>query len=266
VSGGYIVIEHDAMDDVIGGDSTHGLASWAVFCHLVRRAGPDGTCWPSIADVADGTRLSRATVKRALRSLTQRGIIDTVQRGRRTVRRILRHRPQWLTDAPHNPKEWLTCSPRSQEWWHIDEPEVAHLRATTWLTGEPRKNNQRTITKNNNTPPQRSLPLAGGDARIQGGETISDEFDEFWRAYPRKVGKRAAQKAYCAALKRADAAAILQGVRVLAKEFAARPPDQLKFCPHPSTWLNADRWEDAPVTAEAPPPLLKPVTCTKSNN
>lgn len=68
-------------------------------------------------------------------------------------------------------------------------------------------------------------------------------FAEFWSAYPRKEAKRAAVKAYRAALKRATAEDILKG----AKRYAATRPEP-RFTAMGATWLNADRWEDSPVS------------------
>jgi uncharacterized protein YdaU (DUF1376 family) len=61
-------------------------------------------------------------------------------------------------------------------------------------------------------------------------------FLEFWEAYPRKVAKGDALKAYLKALSRASHAEIVAG----AKRYKPDP----KFTKHPATWLNADCWLD----------------------
>jgi uncharacterized protein YdaU (DUF1376 family) len=76
------------------------------------------------------------------------------------------------------------------------------------------------------------------------------DFDDFWAAYPRKVGKDAARKAFASALKRASVADIAAGLN------AARWPSERQFIPHPATWLNAGRWQDDPTDA-APEPAGK---------
>lgn len=63
-------------------------------------------------------------------------------------------------------------------------------------------------------------------------------FDAFWRAYPRKVGKGAALKAWNAAIRKADPERIVEGVERYPW------PDDPSFVPHASTWLNGQRWED----------------------
>jgi hypothetical protein len=69
------------------------------------------------------------------------------------------------------------------------------------------------------------------------------DFEEFWQAYPRKVGKRAAREAYEQATRQADPAVILEG----AQRYAADPNREAQFTPHPTTWLRQGRWEDDPL-------------------
>jgi len=66
-------------------------------------------------------------------------------------------------------------------------------------------------------------------------------FDEFWKLYPRRQGRRAAEKAFERAIKRSPASEILQG---LTDQLPTFDEKEKKFVPHPSTWLNQDRWKD----------------------
>ena len=72
-------------------------------------------------------------------------------------------------------------------------------------------------------------------------DAYTPEFEAFWTAYPRKKDKRAAWKAWKAALKRADPEAIINAAKA-----EARRPCELKFRKYPASWLNADAWEDEP--------------------
>lgn len=72
----------------------------------------------------------------------------------------------------------------------------------------------------------------------------SDRFDEFWEAYPRRVGKKTAQARFTAACKRATPETIIAGARRLAND--PNLPEK-QFIPHPSTWLSRDGWEDEPL-------------------
>ena len=66
-------------------------------------------------------------------------------------------------------------------------------------------------------------------------------FNEFYQAYPRRVGRREAATAYKKAAARADTSEILTGACRAAS--AAIGQDE-KFIPHPATWLNRDGWLD----------------------
>ena len=79
-------------------------------------------------------------------------------------------------------------------------------------------------------------------------------FDEFWRGYPRKVGKTAAKKAWAKAVKEVDAAEIQAG---LDAQLPAMAKTEARFIPHPATWLNEGRWMDEPDK----PPGLDRDTC-----
>jgi len=71
----------------------------------------------------------------------------------------------------------------------------------------------------------------------------SNEFDEFWLVYPRKVGKQEAEKAFAKAIKVAPASEIISG----AQKYAKDPNRVPTFTAHPSTWLNQGRWSDDPL-------------------
>lgn len=78
-------------------------------------------------------------------------------------------------------------------------------------------------------------------------EVVDRDFEDFWTAYPRKVGKDAARKAWANAKKRASVAEIAAGLN--AAQWNADP----RYRPHPATWLNEGRWQDTPEDA-APEP------------
>lgn len=69
---------------------------------------------------------------------------------------------------------------------------------------------------------------------------IEDLFNEFWTAYPRKLDKAKAFRAFRSALKRATFEDIIAGV-LLYRNDPKRDPD---FTKYPATWLNNDSWEN----------------------
>lgn len=75
----------------------------------------------------------------------------------------------------------------------------------------------------------------------------TDDFENFWRTYPRRIEKKSAFKAWKTALKSgATADEITAGAARYAKYRAGEPE---RFTKHPSTWLNRGCWEDEYSTA-----------------
>ena len=69
-----------------------------------------------------------------------------------------------------------------------------------------------------------------------------NEFEIFWKAYPRKIGKGYCQEIW----KRKKFPAIEIILESLQKSIASSDwqKEGGKFIPNPSTWLNQGRWED----------------------
>lgn len=71
-------------------------------------------------------------------------------------------------------------------------------------------------------------------------------FSTFWSAYPLKVGKLAAMRAFSKALRQATASELLRGV----ERYKATKPAWQQWA-HPATWLNQGRWlDEVPHAAE----------------
>jgi general stress protein YciG len=89
-----------------------------------------------------------------------------------------------------------------------------------------------------------SSTAAPSTATPKPGSDDDPNFVRFWAAYPRRVGKGQARRAWATALKKgADPDAVIEA----ASRHAARCGNQdPQYIPHPSTWLNGERWGDAP--------------------
>lgn len=87
----------------------------------------------------------------------------------------------------------------------------------------------------------------GPSGRIQKQEVgkqeiniVSQQFEEFWSLYPRKTAKKPARTKWNR-LTKTDREAALNHIR--SKPYEAR---EAQFIPHPSTYLNQERWNDQP--------------------
>lgn len=67
-------------------------------------------------------------------------------------------------------------------------------------------------------------------------------FNEFWSAYPKKVGKKDAQRAF-AKVPKAEWPKLIPAVE-RQKKSKQWQKDDGQYIPNPSTWLNQGRWDD----------------------
>ncbi len=80
--------------------------------------------------------------------------------------------------------------------------------------------------------------------------TSEDRFNRFWAAYPRKVGKAAAEKVF---KKLHPSEALLQKMFKTIeaeKKTLQWQRDNGQYIPHPTTWLNQGRWDDEVQSAD----------------
>ena len=69
----------------------------------------------------------------------------------------------------------------------------------------------------------------------------SETFDLFWAAYPRKVAKKAAEKAW---LRLKPDTKLSYAIIESVKAHMANGWRETQFIPHPATYLNGERWND----------------------
>ena len=106
----------------------------------------------------------------------------------------------------------------------------------TKMSPTPRQKCRLEQYKNNNTRENNTRACARG-------------FDRFWAAYPRKVGKGAAERSFERI--RPDAA-LLDGMLRAIETQRQSDTWQRGYIPNPATWLNQRRWEDEPDGVTAP--------------
>lgn len=169
----------------------------------------DNGAWPSIATLARYANSSERSIKRDLQYLQDLGELTVEINGSDFG-------GQYKTN-----KYWITLS-----------------GVTDWVSG---------VTGQVSRGDRLGKPGVTDVAHKPSLETYINlyaQFDEFWNVYPRKVSKRAAIKAYESALGRATHDEILAGAIRYSND-RNLPPQE--FIPYPTTWLNGDRWGDAPL-------------------
>jgi len=68
-------------------------------------------------------------------------------------------------------------------------------------------------------------------------------FEQFWKKYPRKVGRGGAVRAFNTAIRKTDLDTIMAGLKIYA---VAMADTEQQYIAHPATWLNQERWADDP--------------------
>lgn len=109
-------------------------------------------------------------------------------------------------------------------------------KSTNELTNEQPTDNQQITNKQ----PQRK--------NKRNKEYIYAHFDTFWAAYPRKVSKEKARKAF----EKLNADEELMSKLLRSLENQKQRWTDPQYIPYPGTWLNGRRWEDE-TTTEAQP-------------
>lgn len=94
-------------------------------------------------------------------------------------------------------------------------------------------------------PPDSLIPdsLIPDSKPSVGKPPLSEGFETFWKAYPKKVGKGAAEKAWLKAKVNGELKAVLEAVgRQSRSEQWLKDGGQ--FIPNPATWIGQKRWLD----------------------
>ena len=82
--------------------------------------------------------------------------------------------------------------------------------------------------------------------------TKEEQFEAFWKSYPRRVAKGAARSAFVKAIKKTTLEAMLEAVT----KYVAMKPEKIDY-KHPATWLNGECWDDEWEPAQSKAPALK---------
>lgn len=173
-------------------------------------------CWPSIKRITTQTDVGVSLVRKHLVRLDEVGLITKVERRRRVDGSL----GTWVYTINFTSVNGLTVG----EGPSVNGLTVDHSQQVDALESlkvlEPEKENTRA-------------------------------FDEFWKAYPRKIAKPAALRAW-KRLRLKEHLSVMLGLSLWV-EYWKRAGTEDAFVPYPQRWLNDRRWETPPETKAADP-------------
>lgn len=91
-----------------------------------------------------------------------------------------------------------------------------------------------------------SPPLTPRGGRGGNNDVYIERFKEFWAAYPKKIGKDAALKAFMKRKPSADLVSKMITAIEWQKQTDQWTRESGRYIPNPATWINQGRWEDEP--------------------
>lgn len=226
------------------------LSPLAVRLYLVLRQHADsrGDCFPSRRRLSDLLRVSLPTLDKARQQLVDVGALTMDRRkgaGDEWLSCIYRVHWEAKGSKESLPGVVKNLSDPSKESYaltktqltYTEDPKDIDHHDTNDVTPRPSQ-----AHRANESPTGQDVP--GTNAVAVRSPQMAD-FDRFWDAYPRRVGKKAAYVAWTKAVTEADPETIIAG----ALRYANDPNRDDTYTAHPQTWLRAGRWDDEPLPA-----------------
>lgn len=224
-----------------------------------------GNIYPSLARVANDCGLTDRAVRSAVRRLEAAGVLTVEQKedpGRHRPR-LYRIDLHALREGNSDASGGTTFRAECGSGRNV-VPEQAERRSgaggTTFRQSiiDPSCNHQESLSVAEQSEDDADHPHQihqpdnqqhRGDqpnAKARKTDQGAEEFEGWWTLYPRKIGKGAARTAYARARRKASAEELEAAARRFAALVTAERRD-LRYVPHPTTWLNQERWADVPA-------------------
>jgi len=240
---------------VIASDLPHVAARVAVRIALHLRV-DTGQCNPSHKALADGARVSERSVYRWIDLLESAGWIEIERASGLANQYVLRTTATSMAGVTTATSMAEVDSPTTATSGNRPLPKRGGTTANR-LAVKERKSEERKSEGKSQTPAAENFAApeakekdpggVKGKRRKQSRAADAESFEQFWAAYPRKVAKEAARRAFAKAIEAgASHAALMAGVERYRAERAGQDP---KYTKHPATWLNAGCWQDEPIGA-----------------
>lgn len=218
-------------------------------------ANDDGEAYPAVSTLAKHCRMTTRNANHLLAVLKVSGELEVrLNEGPRgtnvyRVRVGQQHRePLKPPSAQDRPGPLSTASPLNPE---------APFSPVSGFTSKPPSFTSESAFPKPLTPPSDEPPLNRQEPPLR-------SFEAFWSMYPRKAGKKPAAAAF--ARMKPSAQQLEQMLTALRWQCATETwtKDGGKYIPHPTTWLNQERWRDEPPIGAKPASSLRDSWATQA--
>ena len=215
MSEGYGIIPKKVMKDE---DLT--IDAKAIYAFMASFAGAGNTSFPSVKFITDKLGISRQRFNKHRKLLEDKGYI--------TIKKERKSDGSW-----ENNVYTLETLPRLQN------PTLDNLTLDNPTSGNVTTNNN---TINNNTINNNTDNIDHQPS--DDGQSTSERFENIWKDYPRKEGKKKAFASYKRALNNGVTdEEIMEGLEKY-NQYIKKEKTDRKYIAHGSTWFNENRWQD----------------------
>lgn len=244
------------MSEVFDRSKTQGNAR-LVLLSLADSCNDDASCWPSIRKIAEKANISEPITKKYLNALIQIGVITRDERedfsGRQTSNlytiNIEKIGDDEITqDVIHQvtpPSRLKTF--KGVTAVNVGEDNPSHMVVGVTKVSLPIMNHH----KEPKIEPSMESSTMVSHSVLPKADVKSNDFDIFWNAYPKKVSKEQARKAWYKL--KPDLSVIIP---LIEKFKASKQWQDKQYIPNPDTFIRNKRWEDEIVVPSTTNQLL----------
>jgi Helix-turn-helix domain len=236
-----------AIDFVFKHSKTKNHTTLIVALTLADFANNRGVAWPALSKIAEKSRLSVRSVCTVLGELERLGEIRRERSTGGATKRTMYFLALTTNDVQANYEAYSQLTMKhvhGSTMKHVHTNCEAGFTPTVKRASHALNRHKPSLKKTGDKSPEPFLN------RRRTEPEQGEDFDRFYNAYPRKVGKADALKAW----KKLNpnpklVAEIVAGV----KRYADTVQDsEAKYIKHPGPWLNSRRWEDEPTATGEP--------------
>lgn len=195
---------------------------------------------------AEGLKWSEAKVRRAKKELMRLGLVEDVQQkvnGKVTgcfikLNYILKQ------ETVHHTNDFSQCGNESNHPYDFPQGGNVH-RVENLQTNALSPNNINALSSDNINALSSNTLASEIDTKAKSSlKELENDFEEVWKAYPKKQGKEAAKKAYIKARKAGTSNLEIVAGLTKYKLFIQANNTADRYIKHGSTWFNQKCWED----------------------